>query len=170
MARVNAPNQAWIDIDVEPGMVYAKMTQAEQVVSGVGMRGFFALAHAHLMSRARDRFAGEGDYASGRWARLAESTVAHRIAQGYPGSNPINVRSGELKNFILGDQPKVLISPVASEMVTPGTTPAGDLLTKFEVAQKGSGKTPARPVLATDGRDVAAILSTMAVYLKEALR
>jgi hypothetical protein len=75
-----------------------------QVEVGDWMRGDL---HDYLVQRASDRFANEGDDASGPWAPLSNATEAIRASRGFPPAHPINVRTHDLQRFILGSSGNV---------------------------------------------------------------
>lgn len=129
-----------------------------------------------LQQRAERRFESEGDATSGKWAELKQSTQLIRTLLGYSPSHPINVRDGDLRNFVTHTMGTV--TPVAdgAELNWPG--PPGAVTDKFRVAQQGSPAgenpwfnsaepTPPRPVVAFDEVDVAELLGLMSVHLAE---
>lgn len=118
-------------------------------------------ANEWITTRAKDRFAHEGDSASGPWEELAESTVAIREAMGYPGEEPINVRTGELGRWATS-RGQITEVEGAIGAVWPGQDPMGELTAKVRHAQQGGvsiwgNKYAARPVIAFDGEDTVGI-------------
>lgn len=123
-----------------------------------------------LQQRAVARFASEGDDASGKWAPLSDATVAIREALGYGGSSPINVRTGELMDFITSAHGDVGDSLAGVQLSFPGGN-AGDSQTKFNAAQSGNKKSgaPARPVVAIGEEDLTEIMILLTEHIVGAL-
>lgn len=130
-----------------------------------------------LQERAQRRFASEGDDASGAWAPLAPATVAIR-ARGYWNvgpEHPINVRTGELENYITQGTSGNNGMRLSAEEISvdyPGTPPTGVLADKVLHAQQGmSGKLsyPARPVLAFSTIDQVEILHRLSIFLVDTI-
>lgn len=122
------------------------------------------------------RFNEEGDMKSGFWKELTDTTVRIRRSQGYPGREPINIRSGALFDFLMEDY-DVIIGADFVELDVPGRARNPLTQKKLETAQQGSdnnpagfGPTPPRPVLALGERDLMTILRLLEVYVvREAL-
>lgn len=113
-----------------------------------------------INQRTRDRFRTEGDDASGKWEQLQLTTGRIRMFKGYPPLHPINVRSGQLRNFVTTSSRVSNVGRYGASLTFPGALPRGELRNKLEIAQVGGrGKqsrhhagpnraAPARPVLA----------------------
>lgn len=135
------------------------LTQMDLLLSPGSIAGFLKnFVVGYLQQAAADRFAMEGDEASGKWLPLKESTRRIRSEQGFP-AGPINVRTGELREYVVGNQGSIGID-IGATLEWPTNLPEGtDLMYKYRVAQTGtmSGKVPARPVVGMSFRDMAAI-------------
>lgn len=122
----------------------------------------------YLRDRAVLRFSQEGDDAVGQWKELLKTTRGIRKTQakkyGWPiqPAHPINVRSGELKRFIL-DTHSIQTYSNGPRLFVPRLGGNQELQKKFKTAQQGKpGKvwkvaTVPRPVVAVGQRDKADI-------------
>jgi hypothetical protein len=119
-----------------------------------------------LRQRARDRFTNEGDDVSGPWTPLSPYTQMIRSQMGYGPDHPINVRTGELENYITSAG-NVFETGVGVILETPGGTVQPDMAVKITTAQQGSSfpVTPPRPVLGVNERDLEAIMVTLANWI-----
>lgn len=127
----------------------------------------------YLRRRAKERFQNEGDEMVGSWLPLASATVTIREASGFPGEHPINVRTGELEDYITGGaaNPALPIPGVGAALDFPGRPATGELKRKVETAQQGKPAsagmraTPPRPVLAVGMEDLAFTVSSLTFFL-----
>ncbi len=121
-----------------------------------------------LQTRAGQRFQDEGDDVVGAWAPLKPATEGIRAAQGYGPSHPINRRQGELEDYIVNSGGGVTIHPAGATLTFPGTPASGELADKVRTAQVGRDipRTVPRPVLGVNERDLAAVLTMMALELE----
>lgn len=126
----------------------------------------------YLAKRAEARFKDEGDSAVGKWAPLKEATVNIRLSQNYGGDHPINRRTGELENWVVGSGWDAYPTGIGATLRYPKANPAGLLRDKVETAQRGlpNPSTVARPVLAIDETDVLQVTALLGVYVTEAMR
>lgn len=151
-----------VTVDAKP--VLAMLARAEHAIStvniGQALRGSVA---DYLQERARERFASEGDDASGKWAPLSWVTVKMRQEQGY-GSGPINQRTGEMLDYLsdaegelFSNEKRVLLRWPDQEL------PGGELGSKILHAQGGSVDPPAvaRPVIAANETDLMGVLQRL---------
>jgi hypothetical protein len=135
-----------------------------------GMAGFLGgQVTPYLKTRAKNRFANEGDEVSGPWMPLSPATVQIRSHLGFPGDHPINHRTGALERWVTDSAPNLLLSPVLSTLTYPGNPPSGKLLQKVTTAQTGNrakgAPTSPRPVLGLDATDYVAILAMLATSI-----
>lgn len=126
-----------------------------------------------MLARIESRFEQEGDDASGKWAPLQESTNQIREQLGYPPAHPINVRGGELHNFVTGSA-RSAAEPFGASTTIPDSTPTGELYDKLFTAQAGASQvgyrpTPPRPVLAMDANDLTLVLLQLSQYIRSAV-
>lgn len=122
----------------------------------------------YLQQRAAQRFASEGDDATGTWLPLSPATESMRISQGFAGPHPINKRTGELERYITQSAGNINSAPGGIELVYPGTDPTGALFDKTSTAQKGkpNPKTNPRPVLAVGATDMNHFMTELAFYIQ----
>lgn len=121
-----------------------------------------------LRVRAGDRFANEGDDVVGKWAPLKPATETIRMNSGYGPSHPINRRTGELENYIVHSGGGVTVHPAGATLTFPGSPASGELEDKVRTAQSGRSvpNTVPRPVLGLNTRDLAAILTMLALEIE----
>jgi len=123
-----------------------------------------------LQARAHTRFDTEGDDAvGGPWEPLSPVTVKIRESIGFPGAHPINHRTGQLRNFVTGDQ-GVLTSSAGSVLLSWPREPGGRMLKKLTTAQSGNDRAPARPVLGVDFADAELIAQSLRAHLFAVMR
>lgn len=142
------------------------LTRLAFTTSAVGLSLFMrGSTHRYLTERAQTRFDQEGDSASGKWAPLREATQNWRSYYGFGEDHPINKRTGALEEYITRGKPEVFEEPTGATLMFPGPTNNTWLTKKMERAQAGDSTTVARPVLAFDTNDVAAILVSLSVFV-----
>lgn len=140
--------------------------QMQEVLSPASMAEFLGYEiQPYIKQRASDRFASEGDDVSGPWLPLTDATIGIRESQGF-SEGPINVRTGELENYITNTSGAITASPEAI-LSYPGRDPAGELGDKVLTAQQGkdSPRTPPRPVIGLDQSDLTYVLSATALHV-----
>lgn len=127
-----------VTVHVESAAVQALLNHLRNKLTPMGLiEWMHTRAHIILRERASTRFSSEGDDAVAPWIDLAFATGRIRAAQGYSPYHPINVRSGQLRNFILNSF-TVRPSGGGAVMMMPGNA-SGTLLSKLRVAQSGGG-------------------------------
>lgn len=164
-------------IEVEADDVLAVLRQVELATNTIGLREFLGGPVVEwLQERADHRFASEGDDASGQWPDLTWGTQQIREALGFPREHPINVRTGDLRDWVVNSDGKVsALGPLGAELEWPGTAPDAEIESKFKVAQKGanygenpmfptSGTVP-RPVARVNAVDLEAVLEAYVMWL-----
>jgi hypothetical protein len=132
-----------------------------------------------LQMRARDRFKGEGDGASGKWRSLSTLTQEWRFMQGYPASHPINVRSGALRDYVESADGQWLSEGheggryVWPEVALPYTNYIAAKLHTANVGRRRgenrlfpNASTPKRPAVVADQTDLRALLESYANYVE----
>lgn len=160
-----------IEVDLESGNAQQNLKLLTDR-TGPGLSGFMNTELVqYIQGRARDRFANEGDDAVGAWAPLQPSTEVRRAAKGYPPSHPINVRSGDLRSYIVGDRGNVSGGADFWELTWPNTPPSQDLLEKTQTAQLGSAfpNTVARPVVGLSPKDLDGVTQELWKFISEGL-
>ena len=160
------------EIEAKIDSVEAMLLRVEAALSPTGMSAFLrAEVGVFLQERAKSRFASEGDPAvGGAWLPLAPATQAIRASGEWNvgPAHPINVRTGELERYITGDEGITIPSGLGATLQYPAAPPTGAVARKVETAQRGMGKTPARPVLGVDATDMLFVLTRLAFFVQEA--
>ena len=150
--------------------VFRTLDKLDLTLSPASIAGFLKnFVVSYLQGRAEQRFAMEGDDASGKWAPLKQSTIAIRQSEGY-GAGPINVRTGELREYVVGN-PGTISMDVGATLEWPtGLPDSGDMFFKYRVAQSGTmnGRVPARPVAAISFHDMVAINALLGGFISGA--
>ena len=164
-----------------PGLVEMQMTGDAKQVAHMLNRLYVSIdptmltlflgstVETYLTKRAQNRFRSEGDSAvGGPWEQLHEATWAYRSAQGYGSQHPINIRTGEMENYIVGTPGRAYPHSLGATLIYPGTPPKGELKKKVETAQIGRSARPVtdpRPVLGMDETDLTAVLTSLSLYI-----
>lgn len=163
-----------IQMQLESETLLGLLTRLETAHSPEALTIFMqASIGPYLRQRARNRFANEGDDASGPWAPLADTTRVFRESMGYAPDHPINVRTHALEQYITGAQ--VGVSPTSTEgaiLTFPENPPTGETERKLKTAQYGkyAPKTVPRPVIAVNEVDVAFATTALQDYIVSAAR
>ncbi len=149
------------DIIVDDAEVTQALANLRHAVSPSSLEQFLTgEAEPYVKERAEARFKRQGDDRSGRWAPLAEWTKNERESLGFGRSRPINIRTGELQNYILNSPSRHGSGGGQAYVILPGPADSSERQ-KFKVAQQGMKKNhppfkrpvPARPVLAINEID-----------------
>lgn len=162
--------QANVDIvHVDATSAIARMQRIGVKLSMTGLQAFMhGTVVPWLQMRAADRFSQEGDDAVGKWSPLKQATMYLRANQGFPPAHPINVRTGQMRNFIVHASGNVTAAPGIASLNWPG--PTGRIKSideKIRTAQMGkpSPSTVARPVLAVSMKDTIFVMAATTAYL-----
>lgn len=141
--------------------------------SPAGLSQFLVEVDQYLLERVELRFANEGDSTVGRWAGLKAQTGRIRRNKGFSALHPINVRTGELRNFVARSSE---IRPTASgaSIMKPARGGNRELQNKLRHAQTGGVSNegnayPARPVLGLDGKDADWIVDRLWKFFEDAI-
>jgi hypothetical protein len=164
VTAVAQPQTAQVDNMV--GVVLDSLNPASMAMFGEAVAD-------HLERRVVQRFADEGDAASGNWPELRPTTKRIRANLGYRADGPINVRTEEL--FRWAAYSARIDNVWGGVVVTKPDVSAMDdvTLAKLETAQKGrsdnplfpGASTPARKVVALDGADLTQIMALLQVHI-----
>lgn len=149
--------------------VYRMFDLMEFRLNDSALAGFLKTTmEPYLRQRAQQRFASEGDEASGKWSPLSPATENIRSSSGFAPAHPINHRTGELERYITGASGNIQSAPGGIELVWPGTAPTGELYDKVSTAQSGRPDpvTVPRPVLAISATDVNQYMTVLAYYIQ----
>lgn len=158
-----------IEISVDDKLAKNEILRLMGLLEPPAIAGFLGTrVDPWLRSRARDRFHDEGDDVVGKWVPLAAATRKIRASQGYGPDHPINRRTGELEEYIAGSVNRISVTAVGATMYFPGSPPSGRLRSKVQTAQAGSDKprTPARPVLGVNERDLGYVMTSLELYIR----
>lgn len=156
-----------IEVIGESASVERMLNILSLALSPEGLVGFLdSTVTPYLEMRAKRRFANEGDDVSGKWAPLTSATQEIRANAGYGPSHPINVRTSELEDYITNSNSHATPDPGGAVLQYPGTSPIGELMEKFELAQKGDWNTVPRPVLGVNEADLGWVLVELAYYVE----
>lgn len=123
-----------------------------------------------VRERAAQRFAGEGDDVSGKWAPLLPATQEIRSRGEWPvgPTSPINKRTGELEDYITKSDAQVVAHSLGATMTYPKPTTRKSISQKMKTAQQGRSipRTVPRPVLGLNERDLSAVLLGLAFHVR----
>ena len=157
-------------VNVDSHEVDLLLNACEAAFSRTGITVFLeAEMLPYLRGRAANRFGSEGDDASGMWAPLSDTTQEIRESMGFDPSHPINVRTGQLEDYIVNGSGDTRHRGHTTTMVYPGEAPGDQWLeVKVRTAQAGkdSPATPPRPVLAVDETDAVQALTMLTYWLE----
>lgn len=155
------------DIQVDDAEVRLRLERLDGATSPISLSAYLRDEGVpFLQERARTRFENEGDDASGPWVPLSWPTVHKwRPSLGYP-PEPINVRSGSLKNFVTGDPGLHTLTSGGAKVTWPGIVD-GLLAEKLKTAQGGKKGVPARPVVAANELDFFLLMSGVAHWVAD---
>jgi|KBSMisStaDraftv2_1062788.scaffolds.fasta_scaffold593758_2 hypothetical protein len=130
----------------------------------------------YLQARAKARFSGEGDDVVGGWRPLSAVTENFRAtgrAQGMwavGDAHPINVRTHQLEQYITSGIGNVSPTPSGAILQYPNPSRVTRTLReKIKTAQQGKAqpRTPPRPVLGVNERDMTFLLLSLASHIKK---
>lgn len=163
-------------VEVNTVQVDHLLNAVMRAVSPVGLEPFAEDVADYLSERVVERFAYEGDAASGNWPALSEATQGIRAKMGYGPDGPINIRTETL--FEWAAYSADIESIPGGVMVEIPDTKRMDATTlqKLKVAQMGTNDnamipgavTPPRPVVALDERDMVDIMAKLQIYIMAA--
>lgn len=162
----------YVIVSVDSREAWLMLRRLQWRLSPVGLHAYMQRkALPFLQARARARFAGEGDDATGKWAQLAHNTGLIRAKQGFPAWHPINVRTGALRTYVTTTA-KVSSTGTGARILMPGTGGSKELQRKLKKAQRGgpTGKgkdAPPRPVVAVGAVDQRFLGVSLLDWIKE---
>lgn len=173
-----------LNIQVDPHEVQILLDRLKLILQPTTLEEFLRVGAAPVLKeRAVERFNQEGDDASGKWAPLRFSTQNIRFFEGHNPVWPINVRTGDLRNYVTESNGLALGNGEGATLEWPWPDPSGELMAKFITAQKGKGAqarftagsgfvsqnaafgaTVPRPVVAADETDAELIVSALRLW------
>lgn len=117
--------------------------------------------------RIDKRFESEGDDVSGKWAPLKERTQQVRFAAGFNPTWPINVRFGDLRDWLLSGGTTIAISGGAQYKLPSDVGTGSEVAQELYTAQFGRAfpATVPRPVLGMDAKDLEAVLTALNEFI-----
>lgn len=120
-----------------------------------------------LRHRTDMNFANQGTRSGGGWKELRPATEAIRYLEGFNPVWPINVRTGEMKNFLSEDPGSVRLATTSATLDWPGPA-SGDIEDKLQTAQHGRADphTVPRPVIDFNNADVESVLAIFGSWLE----
>ena len=136
-----------------------------------------------IRERMQDRFDRNGDEMSGPWAQLSDARQDIRSHAGLFPTRPINVGTGELRDWLEGNRGSNRPSALGAMYSFPGAIPRRQSVrSKYETAQKGKAAgfpmpdghggtkpspspTPPRPIVGLDALDLIHVLGALQLYI-----
>ena len=142
------------------------LERLDVALSPAALAEFFLGAEVgpYLLGRIENRFEQEGDDVSGAWAPLKDATQSIRAALGFQPAHPINVRTGELLQFLMHGW-QAAPEAFGASLTVPDNDPTGELEEKMMMAQAGGPRAVPRPVLGMNLTDLAVVLMELDRYL-----
>ena len=160
-----------LQILVEEKDLVAKMEKLENILSAPSVATFLGeVIDPYIRKRASDRFKSEGDDVVGKWLPLATTTQDIRAQLGYGPAHPINHRTGQLERFIVDSPERITMHSLGATLVSPGNPPTSKLKSKISTAQAGKGRTPARPVIGINERDLAFTMTALHHFVTKGMQ
>lgn len=165
----------WIDFDVDihSREVEALLMRMNTALSPFAIAQFLGgPVEEYVRRRAEQRFANEGDDVVGKWAPLKPATQMIRAQEGYGADGPINRRTDELINYIVGSPGRTQPHGLGATLTYPGNPPGASVSEKMRTAQSGKAypNTVPRPVLGLGETDLVEVLTMLSIYVGKAIR
>lgn len=154
---------------VDANLLKDQLTHLELAMAGPGLVAFLSSEiEPYLRERAKRRFESEGDDVVGKWAPLKAVTQEIRANMGYGPAHPINMRTGQLEQWVTGSSFAVVNEGEGAFLRFPNQKASGVLGQKIATAQQGRDKpaTPPRPVLGLDEVEMEFIEEALSLYLE----
>lgn len=158
----------YVYFDVSQAQFAGTVALLNQRLSSVGLSLFLkTVVDPFVRNRIEQRFISEGDDVSGKWHPLTAATALIRTQKGFPPDHPINVRTGLMRQFLVGTPGDVRASGPLVTLTHPPPTADGLMTQKISTAQAGKSRpqTPARPVMGLNTNDALFITSELTAYL-----
>jgi hypothetical protein len=166
-------------VTIQTEDVESELARMELALQPYALMGWLKeIIEPYIQRRATQRFADEGDDVSGKWAPLTDATINFRTTGEIDyGAEPINVRTGALRDYVTNSVGGYMSEDGDALMIYPGSPPSGSNATgsledKFLAAQQGldDPRTPRRPVLGVNEKDLAFVLTELEIYVATAGR
>jgi hypothetical protein len=162
----------YVQVTADHSTVDKVLKQLEDRTSPQGLQDFLDdKVDDFIRNRISDRFTKEGDDVSGAWHPLEQATQQIRASYGYPADHPINVRTGQLKAFLVNSHSDIKTDATGATLQHPPVTGDAAMNKKIATAQSGSSypSTPARPVIGVNQNDLLFVTSELVAYLMEGM-
>jgi hypothetical protein len=160
-------------IDVESEHVLLTLARLEVLISPLGLQVFLDTeVDPYIRARVEARFWAEGDDAVGRWAPLKPATEQFRREMGFPPSHPINVRTGDLMDYITQADPSIVPMGSGAIFNFPDSLPTdSEVDLAYRTAQLGRSdpSTVPRPVLGLGRKDAEEITILLMFYIEQGM-
>lgn len=174
-----------LHMDILSNEVQRNLMALEHALSPQSLMVFHQTFTSQIIrERMQHRFDTEGDAAvGGKWAMLSEARQDIRSHAGHFPSHPINVATGELRDWMEGNRGSSRPSALGALYSYPSTLPRrASVRAKYEAAQKGKpagfpmpngiggtkpspSPTPARPVVGLDALDLVHVLGALQLFV-----
>lgn len=167
-----APGSIDFHMDIDTTDLEGTLARLDTALSPAGLSVFLTgVVAPWIRERAENRFMNEGDDVVGKWAPLMPATqeIRGRGDWGVGPAHPINRRTGDLEEYITRSNTSVIAAADSALLIYPDTAPSKPgLKAKVETAQKGKSrpKTPARPVLGVNERDLVFVMQSLSTYIQ----
>lgn len=170
MAKPKYNQRFWVDIEVAG--VQAAIALVAGSISPVQLGMFLhGFVWPHFRDRIVDRFAYEGDSASGPWPPLSPATIEIKESLGYyDQADYANIRTGAMFEYVKNSK-TVAPNGLGAVLRFPEEPNDPIMRRKLRVAQAGDpgpnwlnpamGETPPRPVIAMDGTDLVEVIARL---------
>jgi hypothetical protein len=163
-----------VTASVDAVQVLDLMALVQNSLGAESLEQYFHKVDDFLSDRMVDRFAVEGDDASGQWPPLTETTIRLKEAMGASGDE-INVRTGDLIHWMVETSDIDVLPSAGGMLEKPSRQIFGDAIAtkKLTTAQEGTNVnpmfpgavTPPRPVAVLSDRDCEDILQMLMTHI-----
>lgn len=161
-----------ITIETDKSSAQGVIDELRDRLQAAGLEQFLEkVVEPFMKLRIENRFQSEGDDVTGKWQPLHVATQLIRASYGFPPDHPINVRTSQMKDFLVNTKSDIKASGADVTLTHPPPTGNKSLDEKIKAAQQGKSKprTPARPVLGFNENDLLFVTSELAAYLVEGI-
>jgi hypothetical protein len=161
-----------LTFEVERDHLDVLLTDLALKLSPPGLAGFLdTVVDPFIRSRIEQRFDTEGDDVTGSWHPLTIATQQIRASYGFPPAHPINVRTRDLRDWLVNTPADIKVTGFTAEANHPPPTSNTVLNTKLAAAQSGKTHpaTPARPVLGLNENDLMFVTSSLVAYIAKGI-
>lgn len=164
-------------ITIKTGSLMPRLRGLQARLTPVGIDGYSTWlaggAHSYLQSQSRKRFQDNAN-PGGDWPALAPATESWRKSLGYNAESPINVRTGDLKTLMIGENPTLVPAGDSIILLYPGNAqekgnrPLKIAQAQGTLRQKNGEMSEPRPVIDLGPEDYAALTASFLQFLRSA--